>query len=77
MPANPGTGHVPDDCYAIDPETGEVVGTRAVHVVLFNGWSSRAAGHAPWPAAGGRLPTQWRISSPPHPFEIREYEVIL
>ena len=75
MPANPGTGRAPDDCYAIDPETGEVTGTRSVHVVLFNGWSSRAARQSPWLAAGGRPPTQWRISNPPHPFEIREYEV--
>lgn len=73
MPANP--GHLPDDCHVVDSGTGESTGHRAVHVVLFNGWSSRGAGHASWPAAGGRPPTQWRISTPPHPFEIREYEV--
>ena len=73
MSSNP--GHVPDATRILDPATGEITGHRAVHVVLFNGWSSRATGHAPWPAAGGRPATQWRISAPPHPFEIREYEV--
>ncbi|WP_179504378.1 MULTISPECIES: hypothetical protein [unclassified Sphingomonas] len=56
-------------------ELGHVAGYRRVHVRLFNGYDSRAKGHEPWPAGGGKPPTQWAISRPAHPFEIREYEV--
>jgi len=59
----------------IRDEAGEVAGYRAVHVVLFNGWSSKAAGHAPWPAGVGRPPTRWAVSRTPHPFEIESWEL--
>lgn len=59
----------------IRDEGGGIAGHRAVHVRLFGGWDSKKAGHKPWPAAGARPPTNWRISRPPHPFEIKEYEV--
>lgn len=68
-------GRLPDDCEAIDPQTGEVTGFRNCHVRLFNGWDSKALGQQPWPSAGGRPPTNWRISKPPHNFEIESYEV--
>ncbi len=72
MPQNP--GHLPPECEVRD-EHGNVTGYRAVHVVLFGGLDTRKLGHAPWPAAGGRPPTQWRISKPPHPYEIMEWEI--
>lgn len=72
MPLN--EGRVPPATEIVD-DAGDVVGYRAVHVVLFNGFSTKAAGHLPWPAAGGRIPTSWRISKPPHLFEIREWEL--
>lgn len=72
MPRN--EGHLPPECEIRD-EHGNVTGYRAVHVVLFGGLDTRKAGHAPWPAAGGRPPTQWRISKPPHPYEIMEWEI--
>lgn len=75
MPYLPNPGHVPPECEILDDD-GNVTGHRKVHVRLFGGWDSRKAGHAPWPAAGGRPPTIWRISRAPHPFEIKEFEVI-
>lgn len=68
-------GHMPPECELLD-ESGNRTGYRSVHVKLFNGWNSKAAGGAPWPAAGGRPPTRWGISPQPHPFEIKAYEVI-
>lgn len=71
----PNLGHVPPECEVLD-EDGNVTGYRNVHVRLFGGFDSKKAGHAPWPAGGGRPPTVWKISRKPHPFEIREYEVV-
>lgn len=68
MKTNP--GHLPKECVILD-EDGELAGYRPVHVRLFNGWRSQA----PWPAAGSRPPTNWKISRPPHPFEIEAYEL--
>lgn len=72
MPQNP--GHLPPECEVRD-EDGNVTGYRAVHVRCFGGFDSRKAGHAPWPAAGGRPPTQWRISKPPHSSDIEFWEI--
>ncbi len=73
MPLNP--GHLPEECIIRDDD-GEVTGYRSVHVVLFGGFDSRKRGDAPWPSAGGRpSPTNWKISRPPHPYEIKEYEI--
>ena len=72
MPWHPNPGRLPDACVIRD-EGGEVVGYRHVHVRLFGGFDSKAAGHAPWPSADRRPPTEWRISRPPHPFEIKEW----
>ena len=75
MAYQPNPGRLPADCELLD-EHGELAGYRPVHVRLFCGWDSQRAGHAPWPAAGGRpRATVWRISTPPHPFEIQQYEV--
>jgi hypothetical protein len=68
-------GHLPPDCIVRD-EWGDITGYRSVHVVLFNGYSTKKAGAAPWPAAGAKIPTEWRISRKPHPFEIKEYEIV-
>lgn len=68
-------GRLPDACLILD-EQGEVTGYRKVHVRLHGGWDSKAAGHDPWPAGGGRPPTEWRISRKPGPFEIESYEVV-
>lgn len=73
MPYQPNPGHLPGECILFD-EAGEITGYRAVHVRLFGGFDSRAAGHAPWPAAGSRPPTVWTISRKPHAFEIKEWE---
>jgi len=71
----PNPGSVPPDCLILDEE-GNVASFRKVHVVLFNGHSTRAAGQEPWPAGGTRPPTNWGLSKPPHPFEIKAYEVV-
>ena len=67
-------GYLPPDCIVRD-EFGEISGYRSVHVVLFNGYSTKKAAAAPWPAGGGRQQTVWTISRRPHPFEIQFYEV--
>lgn len=72
MPRNP--GHLPREC-VIHDEQGEVTGYRPVHVRLWGGLDSRKAGHAPWPSGGTRVATDWTISKPPHPFDIKEYEI--
>jgi len=71
----PNPGHLPDECVVRD-EAGEAVSYRRVHVVLQGGYDSRKAGHAPWPSAGGKPPTNWKLSRPPHAFEIATYEVV-
>ena len=71
----PNTGALPEACLIRD-EDGNVTGYHAVHVRLFGGFDTRKAGHAPWPAAGGRPPTRWEISARPHPYEIEEFEVV-
>lgn len=75
MPYIPNPGHVPEECAIRDPQTGEVTGWHKAHVRLFNGWCSKRAGHDPWPASGARIPTDWRIRKPPHPFDIQEFEI--
>lgn len=70
----PNDGQVPPECVVRD-EQGNVVGFRSVHVVLFGGHDTRRAGVAPWPAGGGRPPTVWRISKPPHSYEIKEWSL--
>lgn len=66
----PNPGHLPPECEILD-EDGNVTGHRAVMVKLFGGIKT-----GPWPSAGGRpVPTNWKISKPPHPFEIEEYEI--
>lgn len=72
MPRN--EGRIPDACIIRD-EHGEFAGFRSVHVTLFGGFSTKRAGHAPWPAGGGRPPTNWKIGRPPHPFDIKEYDI--
>jgi hypothetical protein len=75
VPYQPNPGRVPPACVIRD-EDGNAVSFRNVHVRLFGGFDSRAAGHAPWPAAGGRPPTVWAISKPePHPFEIEFWDL--
>lgn len=59
-------GRLPDDADGTDEGK-----TFHVHVELFGGWSSRKAGHAPWPADR----SNWKIRKPPHPFDIEFYEV--
>lgn len=75
MPWQPNPGRLPADCVVRDAEAGEITGYRKVHVRLFNGIDTRRRGDAPWPAAGARLATEWRISTPPGPFEIEAYEI--
>jgi hypothetical protein len=70
----PNPGRIPAECQICD-EAGEVTGWRRVHIRLFGGWDSRKAGHDPWPAADGRPATVWRVSRPPHTFEIKEWEI--
>ena len=65
-------GRIPPECEIRD-EHGNVTGYRAVHVVLFGGLDTRKAGHAPWPAGGGRPRARRRAA--PHPFEIKEWEI--
>lgn len=82
MPWLPNPGHVPRETEIWgDVETDgilarAIVGHRAVHVRLFKGWDSKKAGSAPWPAKGGRPnDTNWRISNPPHDYDIKEFEI--
>lgn len=81
MTYTPNPGHLPPECEIwADVETDGIlsrslVGYRNVHVRLFNGIDTAKRGDPPWPAAGGRLSTVWRISKPPHPFEIEEFEI--
>lgn len=68
-------GRMPRECAVLDDD-GNFVSYRAVHVRLFNGSDSAKMGHAAWPSAGRQPPTVWKISSPPHPFEIQFYEIV-
>lgn len=63
-------GSQPPEC-AIRDSSGKLTGQHPVHVRLFNGWDSKAAGHQPWPAGSA----DWCISAKPHPFQIEFYEV--
>lgn len=83
MPYLPNPGHCPPETEIwADVETDgilarSIVGHHKVHVRLFSGFDTKAAGHAPWPAKGGRpIETNWSISRTPHPFQIREFEVV-
>lgn len=67
---NPGS--LPRECI-ITNDDGFVTGYRPVHVRLFCGADTKADGDAPWPAGGGKPPTDWAISRQPHPFEIKQY----
>lgn len=64
----PNPGRLPPECVIRDDD-GNVTGYRSVRVVLWGGIAS-----GPWPSAGGRPPTCWKISKPPHPYEIKEWE---
>jgi hypothetical protein len=68
MQRNP--GHCPDEADGTDEGK-----TFYVHVRLFGGYSTEEAGHAPWPATG-RGACDWRISRPPHPFQIEYWELV-
>lgn len=83
----PNPGHLPPECEIweeVETEDGpvrKITGYRAVHIRTFGSehipvFDSQRGGHNPWPAKGGRPDTNWRISNPPHPHEIREFEVI-
>lgn len=76
MPWLPNPGHLPPECEIFDAD-GHLVGHRAVHVRLFNGWDSSLSGYGPWPATGARGgPTNWTIrKGTPHPFDIKEFRV--
>lgn len=67
-------GYIPPECEIRDVN-GILTGYSRVHVRLFNGYDTRRAGADPWPAAGSRPPTNWRISPQPHGFEIRGFEL--
>lgn len=69
----PNPGRLPDAC-VIESDSGTQY--RSVHVQLFGGYCTRKAGAAPWPSKGARGgETNWRISQPPHPYEIKEWEI--
>lgn len=70
----PNPGHLPDECIIFDDD-GNVAGWRAVHVRLRNGYDTRKAGAAPWPAYGSRPPTRWKPDGKPHPFDIEFWEL--
>ena len=55
-------------------EDGSIAGFRKVHVVLRNGFSTRKAGHDPWPAGGARPPTRWTLKGGSH--DILEWEIV-
>lgn len=74
MAYKPNAGKLPAACRIVDDQ-GEVTGYRKVHVRLHGGWCSRAAGHEPWPAGGGREATRWAVGKPPHDFDIKEWEL--
>lgn len=74
MAYQPNLGRIPTEC-EIRGDDGDIIGHRHVHVRLFGGFDTKRAGHQPWPAGGARQPTNWRISRPPHPFEIAEWEI--
>lgn len=65
----PNPGRLPPEC-VVWGEDGNVASYRPVMVKLWGGIRS-----GPWPSAGGRPPTDWSISRPPHPFQIEEFEV--
>lgn len=69
----PNKGRLPRECVTVDADGNRAY--RSVHVVLFNGHSTKKADHRPWPSGGGRPPTNWAISDPPGPFEIEFYEL--
>lgn len=50
----------------------ECVG-RKVHVRLFSGYDTKKRMADPWPADA---PTDWTISDPPHPAQIRGWELV-
>jgi len=62
MPRNPGS---------LPPEAAG----KRIHARLFNGHDTRAKDPQGW-AADGKNGCCWRISKPPHPYDIAEFEVI-
>lgn len=74
MPLAPNPGHCPPECEILD-EDGNVIGHRRVRVVCFGGYDTKTKEPAGWPA-GGRGGCNWRIGKRPHPYEIREWEII-
>jgi len=74
VPLKQNPGYLPADCLVRD-EARQVIGHRRVRVVLFGGVDSARKEPGGW-ASGGRGACNWAISPRPHPFEIRQYEVI-
>jgi hypothetical protein len=74
VPLAPNSGRCPPEAEILD-ENGNVTSYRRVRVVLFNGHDTARKEPSGWPA-GGKGACNWRISRSPHPFEIREFEVL-
>jgi hypothetical protein len=49
---------------------------QRIHATLFNGIDTRDASPQGWPA-DGRGACNWRISRPPHPYDIKDWEIAL
>lgn len=47
---------------------------KRIHAKLFNGTLTKAKSPNGWPATG-RDGCSWKISKPPHPFEIEAWEL--
>lgn len=63
---------------ALQPNAGKCPSEahgRRVRVVLFNGHDTARKEPGGW-AADGKSGCNWRIGKPPHPFEIKEWELI-
>lgn len=75
MAYQPNPGRIPPECIVTDEHDN--VRFRSVHVRLFGGIDSKARGDAPWPSGGSSpaAPDQWKISRPPHKFEIEQWEL--
>jgi hypothetical protein len=81
MAYKPNPGSLPPECeiWANVATDGVLarsrVGYRNVYVRLFGGYDSAKRGDPPWPSGGGRVPTNWRVSRTPHPYQIEEWEL--
>jgi hypothetical protein len=66
-------GHMPDDCIVLN-DVGGIAAYKKVRVMLFRDEGlKQARDREPWPAGPQ---TVWKIDEPPHPFQIRRYEVV-